>query len=281
MAFWRFLALLCLPLFCSCSNLLYYPDRVLYSVPSRMGLKSSEIPFASSDGTRLYGWFFPARVPAGSRPKGTITLFHGNAQNLSAHSLSLTFLVDQGYSLWAFDYRGYGKAEGDPSPRGTVEDGVAGLEQAWKLHHESGARSFIVVGQSLGGAVAMRSLRDFSHLGAVDLIVLDSTFSSYQHVARKTLARSWLTWPFQWLPYLVISDEFAPEEDLRTNTRRLLILHDEDDPTVAFECGREVDRIAGGPKEFWRFKRGRHISAFAQDEPENRQRFAKLLGELR
>ena len=38
----------------------YYPDRVHYDTPSRLGLAFRNLSFASSDGTRLSGWFIPA-----------------------------------------------------------------------------------------------------------------------------------------------------------------------------------------------------------------------------
>jgi len=96
------------------------------------------------------GWYFPSQLS--TTPKATIIQFHGNAQNFSAHYLSLAWLTKQEFNLFTFSYRGYGNSEGRPDQKGTYLDGLAALNQGWELHKKSGAKKFIVYGQSLGGS---------------------------------------------------------------------------------------------------------------------------------
>ena len=65
--------------------------------------------------------------------------------------------------------------------------------------------------------VRCRALHDFKQKQGVDLLVLDSTFLSYKTVARRMLAHRWATWLFSPLATLLVSDEYASEEALKSN----------------------------------------------------------------
>lgn len=55
----------------------YYPDQVQIETPAHYHLRFEEVFFNSSDGTRLFGWFVPAKGEA----VGTVVHFHGNHGN--------------------------------------------------------------------------------------------------------------------------------------------------------------------------------------------------------
>lgn len=266
------------PLLSSCSSLFYYPSRSLYYLPSRLGYHAQELTFKAADGTQLYGWFFA--VPEGSPVLGTIIQFHGNGENMSSHYLSLVWLVEQGYQLFTFDYRGYGKSQGDPDQKGTYQDGLAALAQAWEFHQKYGASRFIVYGQSLGGAIATRALEDFAEKSKVDLLVLDSTFVSYQSVARKKMASFWLSWPFSPLAGVLISDEYSAEQALKENKSRVLVIADREDPAVPFSCSKDFYPEISAPKEFWELNEGYHIGVFSDPHSSRRAQFLRLLDTL-
>lgn len=262
----------------SCSSLFYYPSRQFYYSPKRFGYEAHEIPFKSQDGTQLYGWYFPVR--AGAEIKGTIIQFHGNAENMSSHYLSLAWAVEQGYELFTFDYRGYGKSDGDPSQEGTYHDAIAALDQAWKLHEKSGAKRFVIDGQSLGGVIAMRASADFPHIHETSLLVLDSTFVSYKSVARKKLASFWLTWPISWLGNLLVSDKYSAEDALKKNRVKLLVIADENDPAVPFSCSEDFYSLAQSPKMFWKLHEGGHVAAFIDPHSPYRKQFIEIMDAL-
>lgn len=265
-----------LTLFSGCSRLFYQPDRVMYYPPAKMGYEARELSFASRDGTKLVGWYFKAKPNLPVR--GTLVQFHGNAENISSHYLSLVWLTNEGYNVFAFDYRGYGGSEGEPSQKDVYLDGMAALDEAWRLR--SGPR-FIVYGQSLGGAVAMRAFKDFSHQAETSLVVLDSTFMSYKTIARRFAARFWLTWPISWLAPLLVSNEYGSEQAIHENKARLLVIHDERDPVVPHECGEEIFEVAKASPakavDFWTLSDGRHVEVFAPYNIQWRRKFIELL----
>lgn len=248
----------------------------MYYPPELNGYRQENIYFAANrESPRLHGWFF--RVP---KPKGTLVLFHGNGENLSSHYASLVWLTHFGYQLFVFDYRGYGESWGDPSPEGVYQDGMAALAKALELHHGTGAGKFMVYGQSLGGAVAMRCFADFKDKQEAKLVVMDSTFTSYRDVAQETLAHFWLTWIFSPLARVLVSDRFATEDAVKHLTTRLLVIHDLHDPLVRFDNGQKIYDLAPGKKDFWKLDDGRHIGVFALDSASYRKKFLDLLETL-
>lgn len=265
-----------LMLLTGCSSVFYQPDPYMYFPPEAFGFEKKDLYFESSDGTGLHAWFFAAK----GSPKGTIVQFHGNAENISSHYLSLVWLVNEGYNLFSIDYRGYGESRGRPDREGIRKDALVALDQAFELHRKSQAKKFIVYGQSLGGAIVMDAFLDWPHQEQTQLIVMDSTFSSYKSVARRALKNHWLTWLFSPLGYLFVSDEHAPRHRLGELKTRLLVIHDKNDPVVTYQNGLDLFDLANNQKEFWSTDYGLHIGIFARGHTDQRNRFLKFLSEL-
>lgn len=256
-----------------CSSLLYYPTRVEHVVRQKMPLQPEDVYFQSNDGVRLHGWYFksPSRQPA----RCVILQFHGNAQNLSTHFFSLYSAPQKGYDYFIFDYHGYGQSEGTPSPEATVADGHAALRWLKARHPD---RPIVVFGQSLGGAVALRTVLDLKNEIPVKLVVVDSTFSSYRSVARSVLAHNWFTWPLQPLGWLLMSDAQAPAKDLhKLSPTPLIVIHGDRDPTVDFTHGERIFELAKEPKEFWRIPGGLHTNFMWTDGGIYAHRFYETL----
>jgi uncharacterized protein len=256
--------------FSSCSGLLYYPTRSLHYDPAKLQLKPEEVFLPSKNGAKIFGWYFSAaKKPA----KGVIVLFHGNAENLSSHYLSAVWLLNHGYDLFAFSYQGYGRSEGKPTPKHTVEDGVAALN--WVAQKKL---PVIVLAQSLGGAIALRSIVELKDRSFIKYIAVDSTFPSYRSMGRQVLTRSLITWPFQWLGWLVMSDEYAPLGRIgEIAPIPLLVIHGENDNVVEIEMGERVFEEAKEPKEFLRIPHGGHTDIFTVQPEKFKQKFLDRL----
>jgi len=302
----------------NCSGLFYYPDHFLYLSPKENKLIFEESHFKSLDGTDLVAWEFPPQlrkeikstkntskdtgkkkekntekntskdtekyysVPLKAKKiKGTIVQFHGNAQNMSTHFLYLVWLVEHQYQFLTFDYRGYGQSEGDPDQKGTVEDSEAFLEYAFKKHREKKAGKFIVVGQSLGGAILLRALKSFQekHKNAVDLVVIDSSFVSYTEIAHQKAVSSWVTWIISPFTGILVSDAYAPKPYLKELCMPLLVVHDRTDPVVDFKNGQELFDLWPCKKELWDFDEGTH-AGFLNRNKENQDRFLSFVDAL-
>lgn len=254
-----------------CTNVFLQPDRSLHLDPDRVGAKWTLERFNSSDGTDLTGLWFPStKGPA----KAVVVQFHGNGENMTSHFLFVYWLALEGYDVFTFDYRGYGGSGGGKSIPGSVADGAAALAYA---RRKAPGLPLVVIGQSLGGALAVASLdRDGGE--GVRALVLDSTFSSYRRVARLKLAPHAITWPLQWLPYLLVSDRYAPARlILKRPSVPLLQVHAPKDPIVPYSEGRRLYALAPGPKEFWDVPGTGHTEAFGLQGAEFRPRLLKWL----
>ncbi len=239
-----------------CSSVLYFPTFHEHVDRAKMPIKPEDIQFQSEDGTSLHGWYFKSLLKPEETSNCTILFFHGNAQNLSTHFFTLYSAPSQGYDYFIFDYRGYGRSEGKPTPAGTVADGRAAIK--W-LHERDPKRKIVVFGQSLGGIIALKSAIDMKEKAPIQFVVVDSTFSSYKAVGRKVLSRSWITWLFQPLGWLLLGDKEAPERHLdKLPPIPLLVIHGDQDPVIDYSLGERLFERASEPKEFWRVPGGRH-----------------------
>ena len=239
---------------CGCTHLFFQPSAVIFSDPAAAGTRYEVIKFASGDGTELTGMYFP---PAGP-PRGTVVHFHGNAQNMTAHYPYSAWLAKEGFNVFIFDYRGYGASGGRPGLDGLVQDGIAALKQAEKLPGAEPGK-IIVLGQSLGGAVAVAAAAESGLKPAA--LVLAGTVYSDRGVAAAGLRRHWWGWPALWLPYVGVSGRHAPSDHIGELNCPKLFIHSVKDPVVPFEQGKKLYDAAPGPKEFLETPDG-HIEAF-------------------
>lgn len=264
------LVMLALSILCQgCVNsMFYYPDQIVYDTPDRHGLRYEDVTFVSRDGTRLSGWFIPSLGAA----RGTVIHFHGNAQNMTSHFSFVSWLPSQGFNLFVFDYRGYGRSAGSPDRRGVYEDCQAALNYISSRPGIDHGR-LLVLGQSLGGANALAALGSVPRSG-VRAVAIDSSFCSYRSIVRDKLGAmpllSLLRHP---LSYLLTDDRYSPEEVIaRIAPTPILIVHGTADSVIPYRHGKRLFELAADPKQLWTVEGGEHTSAFADPSGHYRQR---------
>lgn len=265
---------LCLILSLSaCERLFYHPTQETYAHAEKLRPQPEDVFLTVAKSDKIHGWYFRNR--AGVKPRAKLLFYHGNAQNVTAHFRSLYWLLDHPYDFFIFDYAGYGRSTGSPSPAATVRDGQAAL--AW-LHARDPAVPIVLFGQSLGGAVALKNAVDLNEKFPVKLVITDSTFSSYVGVGRGVLSAHWMTWVLQWFVGYVLSDEYAAGDEVKKiSPVPLVVMHGDADQIVPFAQGERIFADAAEPKEFWRIEGGRHID-FA-GRPEWREKFLARLNQ--
>jgi fermentation-respiration switch protein FrsA (DUF1100 family) len=234
-------------------DLFYHPDGKEYATPKEDGYAYEEIQFLSKDGTKLSGWFIPAKGKA----LGTIIHFHGNAQNMSAHYAFVSWLPANGFNLFVFDYRGYGRSEGKLSRKGVYEDSVAAVEYI-KTRTDIDQNKLILFGQSLGGANAIAVAGSTTFDGIVG-VVSDSAFSSYKGVATD---HAGILKPFA---YLLIGNKYSPKKVVKNiSPTPLVIIHGTDDPVVPYKHAEILFKKACEPKNLWTIEGGQHTEALGR-----------------
>ena len=228
------------------SSLLYFPTRDEFTTPERAGLDFEEHYFTTQDQLVLHGWYLP-----GEPALETLLFFHGNAGNITHRLDSLRIFHEIGLNVFIFDYRGYGKSQGQPSEIGTGLDALAALEFL-RTEFRVEQAQVIYFGRSLGGAVA-------AALAAVQnpkLLILESTFTSVPDLA---------TAHYPYLPVgLLCRYRYASEHVLSTLHTPLLIVHSPHDEIIPFQHAKTLYQIAKGPKDFLEIS-GDHNSGFLQN----------------
>ena len=206
------------------NSLLYFPVRRIEATPGDVGLEYEDLEIETEDGERLHGW----RVEGTGPSRGEVLLCHGNAGNVGDRVVHAALLSEAGFGVLLFDYRGYGRSSGSPSEEGTYRDARAARAMV--------KGPVIYLGESLGGAVALKLARESPPAG----LVLQSTFTGVREVAR-------VHYPF--IPAGLIPDAYRSIRLIADLEAPLLVLHGERDDIVPVDHGRALFEAAPEPKQ--------------------------------
>lgn len=249
----------------------YRPTFVEHDHPDNYGLRFRQywIPTAGDD--RLNAWFFPA-----DNPVGTVVHCHGNAGNISAHFKFVGWLPAQGWNVLCFDYRGYGQSDGKVTRSSTIDDVHAAIRFAATLP-EVDADRVCVIGQSLGGTVAIAALAEDDH--GVRGLCIDGAFSSYRTEARFVAGQSWYLWAAAGLlSRLLISDHASAIDCVgRIGAMPKLFICGDQDRTVDYRQTVDLYEKASQPKELWIIEGTGHTEAMTGEIPGGREKVAAFL----
>lgn len=272
-----FLSVIALSLFMSgCGSLFFHPTRDHVPVPDVDNVERQDVRFASEDGVPLHGWLLS---PRNRVSRGTILFLHGNAENISTHVRSVLWLVQEGYTVFAFDYRGYGWSGREaPDIPGVHRDARAALSKILSLQGVSPAR-LVVFGQSLGAAVAVHTVATASSARRPIALILDSPFAGYRRIVRDKLSSLVVAWPIAWPASRFLDDEYSPERWIgKVAPVPVIVIHGTADRVVPYAHGKMLYDLASEPKGIWTVEGGGHATALRN--PEVRLQFLAFLASI-
>src|SRR5690606_6675953 len=262
------LVLLLTALLSACSaiaGLFFHPTTVGSPPPADAGLHYEDVWLTAAAGTLLHSWWLPAQ---GDEPDtGMMVLYlHGNAENISSHSRSIYWLPASGVSVLALDYRGFGASEGQALLPAVLQDVEAAA--AW-LRSRFPHKKLIVLGQSIGTALAINFVVAAGPQYQVQALVLDASFTGFGAVARDAMSSSWLGW-LVWPFTVLVPADWDPQDKTLPAGVPVLMLHSPDDAVVRYQQGRRLfERWQQQPRQAplcWLDSQGPHIASFAYPE---------------
>jgi fermentation-respiration switch protein FrsA (DUF1100 family) len=204
------------------------PDPPWKRSPRAAGLDYRKLDIETADGESLRGWWIEARA----RRRGHLLFFHGNAEDISDCIPDARLLVDIGFDVLFFDYRGYGGNRARPSEKGTYLDAEAALLCMLSQPRIDRDRIFYF-GRSLGGAIALKLACEHPPAG----LVLLSTFASVREVAPNHI------------PDALIPDAYPSLRRIKNLRAPLLVLHGDADEVVPLSQGEMLFKAARKPKK--------------------------------
>ena len=211
------------------------------------GVEEMDLPIDGRTGAEhIHGWWWPADV-AGAP---TILYLHGARWNLTGNLNRLAQLHDFGFSVFAIDYRGFGKSDGDlPSEATVYED--ARVAWSWVTAHEPDPARRFIYGHSLGGAVAVELA---TTLGTGDDgahgLIIESTFTSFADIASEVTRGL--------LPTMILSQKFDSLSKIGRVRMPVLIVHGDADRYVPTRFSEALYAAAAAPKHLLLVRNGSH-----------------------
>jgi fermentation-respiration switch protein FrsA (DUF1100 family) len=222
-------------------SLIYYPAEYPVGDWEPRFLQFEDAWFTAADGTKLHGWYVPRQ-----NARAVALFMHGNAGNITGLAESLSILSRwHGLAVMTFDYRGYGRSEGRPSEEGILQDARAA--RAWLAERTGvGERDIVLMGRSLGGAVAL----DLAAKDGARGLVLASTFTSLPDVG---------AFHMRWLPTrLLMTERLDSLAKIKDYHGPILISHGDADTVIPYDHGLKLYGAANGPKRFITIYGGDH-----------------------
>jgi len=167
----------------------------------------------------------------------TILYFHGNAANLDRYWDRIQILWRLGFSVFALDYRGYGRSTGAPSEEGIYADAVDARRH---VRERAGSAPVVYYGYSLGSTAAV----DLGTEQPPAALVLEAPLASAQAFVDDAIGAG--------ISAKTLMDaEFDNLAKIPHVMAPLLVVHGVRDDFVRVEFGEKVYDAARGPKRFW------------------------------
>lgn len=220
----------------------FFPEKELWVWPEDYGLKYEEVWFRSRDGVLLYGWWIP-------RGRYVLLFAHGNGGNIS-HRVDLAAKFHaEGFSVFLFDYRGYGKSEGEPTEKGTYEDAEGALQYVRQRRGIPLSR-IVPVGESMGGGIIVELSTRYDFRA----VILISTATRLSQVMAHLYPERNFDHQFDGI--------YESSEKISKVRSPIMIIHGDGDELVPFEHGKKLFRKANPPKIFYRVRGGGHNDVY-------------------
>jgi fermentation-respiration switch protein FrsA (DUF1100 family) len=186
------------------------------------------LKIGAANGSRISAVYLP-----NPSAKFTLLVSHGNAEDLGDDRYWLEELRRAGFSVFAYDYEGYGTSQGKASEKAVYQDEAAAYDYL-AINLRTPPDRIIIFGRSVGTGPATYIA---ARRPAAGLILQSPFVSAFRVLTRVPL-----------LPF----DKFPNYKNIRHVHCPVLIMHSHGDTVIAAWHGQRLFDLANKPKQlFW------------------------------
>lgn len=231
------------------SGIIHNDESKLFYFPSKKMLPFKDLQYSESvlkvdDSINIFTYKFIPKLPA----KAKVFLIHGGGGNVSTYQDMIRPLVENGFEVYTFDWRGFGKSNGVPNYRGVLKDTEVAFKDFLNSTENETAK-IIVYGMSLGGQLAVKITKD--NQSKINLLVLDGSIESAQTLAIDYSPISFLKEKAKNSPKDFNQDYMAVQDIKFIESVPKIIIQSKNDKIVTVVRGKHLYESAKTPKIYW------------------------------
>jgi dipeptidyl aminopeptidase/acylaminoacyl peptidase len=259
---------------------LRHQEAFAATVRSAYGAALEDASITAIDGVILKGWYVHPHEYNGH----AVILLHGITDNREGVAGYGRLFLEHGYAVLLPDARGHGESGGDLATYGVKESGDIHRWVSWLYNHDP-PQCVYGFGESYGAALMLQSLAAERRYCAV---AVESPFStaremSYERVSGPLHLKPWfgktLGQPVIWSAVLYARFRYgvdllqaSPLEAVAHSTTPVLLIHGEDDRSIAPRHSRIMAAAAPDHVQLWLVPHAGHTMAWSAAHQEFEQR---------
>ena len=223
-------------------NFIFFPQSSWDDEPRHWNLQHEEVNIPVKGEVSLNALWFPGK----NKDADVILLSHGNAGNISHRLFKVVPLLQKGFQVLLYDYRGYGKSSGEIEHQKDLYQDAEAAYQWLVTNKKILPEKIIVYGESIGCAPTL----ELAAHHKVKAVILESPFTSLKELGK-------LHYPF--LPsFLAQNFQFNNREKIKKVTTPLLHIHARNDTICPYSLGISLFEEANEPKEIFVIDQANH-----------------------
>ncbi len=204
-------------------ELIFHPTKLEQSHRFDFDIPFEERSFTTNDGVALNGVHFKV-----SEPKGLVFYLHGNSGSIQNYLGSAYVFTKEGYDVFIYDYRGFGKSEGEINGEKLLFKDNQFVYDA--LKKEYAEKDIIMVGYSIGSGMAAK----LASTNDPNQLILLAPYHNF-----KKLVGMWN----KFTPTFLLKYSFETDLYLKDFKKPITIFHGEDDAVIPHSLSLKLKEI--------------------------------------
>lgn len=244
-------------------KIVYKPSSQIASLIPKIAKKAEEKTFISPAGIKIN--YLQIK---GDKKYPVILFCHGNAGNFTRNDNQdkIKFLVQHGYEVFTFDYRGFGKSSGSPDEQGLYNDldsFISYLNKKYKISNSQ----LVLWGHSMGSAVVIEEASKKNFMG----VITEGAFTSaddmknYRILHKRNANPVHLFVRDYLFNHLKLTQKFSSKDKIAKIKSPMLIIHAVNDEMIPVEMSQQLSKLKPDAVTYFSQK-GHHCDSGWQDK---------------